>query len=216
MCRKSNGAADIAISEQDINSCWKSGSFYTSPATDGTTQITKPAGTWVAEDGCEGGSPTTAWVTMATEGRVSRWADLYTGKGYTTDACGSVDAASLKYTVATDSKGVRVFMLPANNFDLIKQAIVSTGTVAAGFTVYDDIMQLRGSTIYTKSATAVQSGGHAVAVIGYGTEGTKAYWIFANSWGTGNPSNPAALALQTLNPNPPSAAVPTDSFPRWT
>jgi cathepsin B len=85
-------------------------------------------------------------------------------------------------------------MLPANNFELIKQAIVSAGTVAAGFTVYDDIYYY-AATIYTKSATAVQSGGHAVAVIGYGTEGTQAYWIFANSWGTGNPSNPSVLAL---------------------
>ena len=195
MCRKSAGASNIAISEQHLNSCWKTGSFYTSPAADGTTQVIKPADTWYAADGCDGGSALTAWVTMATEGRVSRWADPYTAQGGSIDRCGTFDTASLQYKVATDSAGVRVFKLPANNFDLIKQAIVSTGTVAASFTVYNDIMQLHGSTIYTKSATAVQSGGHAVAVIGYGTEGTQAYWIFANSWGTGNPSNPSALAL---------------------
>ena len=190
MCRKSAGVSNIAISEQDINSCWKSGSFYTSAAADGTTQIIRPAGTWAAADGCDGGSSTTAWVTMATEGRVSRWADLYTAKGYTTDACGSVDAASLKYKVATDTKGVRVFMLPKGNVDLIKQAIYSAGTVAAGFDVYDDIMQLRGSIIYTKGAAAAYSGGHAVAVIGYGTENGTPYWLFANSWGTGPPPPP--------------------------
>jgi cathepsin B len=190
MCRKSNGAADIAISEQDINSCWRSGSFYTSPAADGTTQITKPAGTWPAEDGCDGGSPTTAWVLMTTEGRVSRWADPYTAKGgivgpetpSNPDTCGSVDPASLKYKVMSDAKGARVFTIPKGNAGLIKQAIYSGGSVNSGFTVFACIMQYRGGAIYTRTS-AEQQGGHAVAVIGYGTDAGTPYWIFANSWG---------------------------------
>ena len=37
--------------------------------------------------------------------QVSRWADAYTGKGYATDACGTVDAASLKYSVRAGPQG---------------------------------------------------------------------------------------------------------------
>jgi len=183
ICRKSNGQSDVALAEQDILSCWKSGSFYTSPAADGTTQITKPAGTWALQDGCQGGDSSTAWVTMATEGRVSRWADPYTAKGNPTDACGSV-APALKYKVASDAKGVRVFTIPAGNIALAKQALVSGGSLAAGFQVYGDIMQYRGGTVYTKGSSDLR-GGHAVAVIGYGTQSGTPYWLFANSWGKG-------------------------------
>ncbi len=37
--------------------------------------------------------------------QVSRWADAYTGKGYATDACGTVDATSLKYSVRARPQG---------------------------------------------------------------------------------------------------------------
>ncbi len=40
--------------------------------------------------------------------QVSRWADAYSGKGYATDACGTVDASSLKYSVRAGPWGTLV------------------------------------------------------------------------------------------------------------
>jgi len=61
---------------------------------------------------------------------------------------------------------------------------VSGGSLVSGFEVYADIMQYRGGTVYTKASSELR-GGHAVAVIGYGTQSGQPYWLFANSWGKG-------------------------------
>lgn len=50
-----------------------------------------------------------------------------------------------------------------------------------GFTVYADFMNYKGG-IY-KHVSGAQQGGHAVKLIGWGTDGTTNYWICANSWG---------------------------------
>jgi len=123
-----------------------------------------------------------AWLLMATEGRVSRFADPYTQAGHPKDACGSV-APALKYKVATDANGARVFAIPKGDVALAKQALVSGGSLVAGFSVYPDFMTYRGGTVYTKPSKGKNQGGHAVAVIGYGTLSGKPYWILANSWG---------------------------------
>jgi len=183
LCRKSNGLSDITLAEQDILSCWKSGSYAYSALADGTEQYTgkdESEEKWQLENGCEGGDSSMAWLLMATEGRVSRWADPYTQAGHPKDACGSV-APALKYKVATDANGARVFAIPKGDVALAKQALVSGGSLVAGFEVYADFMTYRGGTVYTKPSRGKSQGGHAVAVIGYGTLSGKPYWILANS-----------------------------------
>ncbi|KAK6024790.1 papain family cysteine protease [Ostertagia ostertagi] len=57
---------------------------------------------------------------------------------------------------------------------------MKNGPVVAGFTVYEDFGWYR-SGIY-KHTWGDEAGGHAVKVIGWGTENGTAYWLVANSW----------------------------------
>ena len=89
-------------------------------------------------------------------------------------------AGTHRYKVATDANGARVFAIPKGDVALAKQALVSGGSLVAGFEVYADFMTYRGGTVYTKPSRGKGQGGHAVAVIGYGTLSGKPYWILAN------------------------------------
>ncbi|RUS88238.1 hypothetical protein EGW08_004004 [Elysia chlorotica] len=59
----------------------------------------------------------------------------------------------------------------------IMQELVSYGPVEAAFTVYSDFTQY-------KSGGGPSLGGHAVKILGYGTENGTKYWLVANSWNT--------------------------------
>jgi cathepsin B len=50
------------------------------------------------------------------------------------------------------------------------------------FTVYSDFMNYK-SGIYVHTS-GYQEGGHAVKILGWGTQSGLNYWICANSWGT--------------------------------
>ena len=58
------------------------------------------------------------------------------------------------------------------------------GTIVVAFTVYQDFYAYKSGVYYNVSGSAV--GGHAVRLIGYGTDAITNvdYWIIANSWGS--------------------------------
>jgi len=64
----------------------------------------------------------------------------------------------------------------------IQGAIYSNGPIETGFTVYEDFMTYK-SGIY-HHITGSMLGGHAVKIVGWGTENDTPYWIIQNSWGT--------------------------------
>jgi len=64
----------------------------------------------------------------------------------------------------------------------IMHEIFKNGPVTAGFIVYEDFRGYNGSVYYHKTGQAV--GGHAVKLLGWGTEDGMDYWLAANSWGT--------------------------------
>ncbi|KAH7672361.1 Actinidain protein [Dioscorea alata] len=73
-------------------------------------------------------------------------------------------------------------MARRNNENALKLAVADQ-PVAAAVEGYGQHFQLYGNGIFTKyCGTKVD---HAVAVIGYGNEGGKDYWIVRNSWGDG-------------------------------
>jgi cathepsin B len=59
--------------------------------------------------------------------------------------------------------------------------IVNNGPVSAAFTVYSDFLTYK-SGVYSKTSGATPLGGHAVKILGYGTEGGQDYWLVDNSW----------------------------------
>uniref|UniRef100_A0A1I8BD56 Pept_C1 domain-containing protein n=1 Tax=Meloidogyne hapla TaxID=6305 RepID=A0A1I8BD56_MELHA len=68
----------------------------------------------------------------------------------------------------------------------IQKEIQTNGPVVAGFTVYSDLMSYK-SGVYFKTPNAQKREGHAVVIIGWGTQtcdGKKMdFWLIKNSWG---------------------------------
>lgn len=67
--------------------------------------------------------------------------------------------------------------------DSIKENLVKYGSVSAAFTVYDDFPNYK-SGVYTPTSHR-PLGGHAVKIVGWGTEGGLDYWLINNSWNEG-------------------------------
>jgi len=54
------------------------------------------------------------------------------------------------------------------------------GPVEGAFTVYEDFLTYKSGVYSHKSGSAL--GGHAIKILGYGTENGTPYWLCANSW----------------------------------
>lgn len=57
---------------------------------------------------------------------------------------------------------------------------MTNGPVEASFTVYTDFLSYKSGVYQQMKGTF--AGGHAVKILGWGTEGGKPYWLVANSW----------------------------------
>jgi len=175
MCRASNGKWNTPVSEQDILSCYKSGGFYMA----GGVRVIGPAGTWEAKDGCQGGNPLTAWINMMKSGQVARWADPYTAKGGEIDKCSSHASGSIDFKIEDG----QAYKIAKNDCPAIMAAIYDLGSVSLSLDVYSDFSSWK-SGIWKKQSDSYV-GAHAIAGIGYGSEGGVDYWLIANSWGKG-------------------------------
>merc|ERR1719238_1827321 len=68
----------------------------------------------------------------------------------------------------------------ANGVAGIQQAIMAGGPMEVAFTVYADFENYAGGIYHHVSGSSV--GGHAVKVVGWGSENGVNYWKVANSW----------------------------------
>lgn len=64
----------------------------------------------------------------------------------------------------------------------IKEDIYAHGPVTGAFTVYEDFLSYKSGVYQHKTGKAL--GGHAIKVIGWGTEEGLDYWLVMNSWNT--------------------------------
>lgn len=157
--------------------------------------------------GCGGGQPAAALEWMTRTGVVTGgdYFDKDTGSGckpYTLAPCAHHVPPTSKYPTCpskeysvscerscTDekytgrydldkAKGSHVFSL--RSVEAMQKAIMTTGPLAVAFTVYSDFPTYK-SGVY-KHTTGSALGGHAVEMLGWGTENGEDYWIIKNSW----------------------------------
>ena len=71
----------------------------------------------------------------------------------------------------------------------MRDALVSAGPFYVSFVVYSDFMSYASGVytrnVYTMGSDSMRRGGHAVSLVGYGTDGGVDYWLCQNSWGKG-------------------------------
>jgi cathepsin B len=155
-CIASNGAIDDVLSPQDLVSC-DDGDF-----------------------GCNGGYLDASWEYLEDTGIVDDACFPYVSGGGDSGECkiqsgrcvdGKTDAKKFH------AKNVRTFTSTTE----IKEDIFNNGPVETGFLVYKDFISYKGG-IYKKTSDELL-GGHAVKVVGWGTESGTDYWVVANSWG---------------------------------
>jgi cathepsin B len=179
ICISSNGNEKVDISAADLMSCCQ-----------------------MCGSGCNGGFPNAAWRYYQNTG-------LVTGGNYGSSGCEpyplppcdhhmsgprpncSEDIAptpkcskqcqnSYTVTYTKDKHFAGKAYSVSGGEEAIRKEIYANGPVEASFTVYEDFLSYNGGVYQHKTGQNV--GGHAVKILGWGTEDNTPYWLIANSW----------------------------------
>jgi len=152
---KSGGKVDVVLSPEDMVSCDTS------------------------DMGCNGGYINKAWKYLETKGIVADSCFPYTaGKGKA-PGCQSTCSDGKAFKKYKCAAGTTVHPVTVS---ATKSEIYANGPLEGAFTVYEDFFNYK-SGVYHHVSGGV-AGGHAIKVLGFGTEGGLDYWLCANSWGT--------------------------------
>jgi cathepsin B len=130
--------------------------------------------------GCQGGYMENAWEYLENNGIVTDSCFPYTAGPGTEAPCASkcVDGSAWKkYKCKQNS------IVHPTTPDEIKTEIYKNGPMEGAFTVYEDFFNYK-SGVYSHVSGGV-AGGHAIKILGWGTESGVDYWLCANSWGSG-------------------------------
>lgn len=179
ICIASKGANNFHISAEDLVDCCASCGF-----------------------GCNGGYPEAAWEYFVHTG-------LVTGGNYNSNqGCQPYSIASCDHHVngtkppcqgeqptpkckktcessyptpfkADKHFGSKAYSVQAT-VEAIATEIMTNGPVEGAFTVYADFLSYKTG-VYQHTAGA-ELGGHAIKILGWGTEDNNDYWLVANSW----------------------------------
>jgi len=180
VCIANNGASNPSLSAEDLLSCC----------------------VLVCGMGCDGGNPLMAWLYWATSGLVTG-GPYDSNEGcypYQVAACdhhvnGSLPACGPELPTPTcnqtcsdgsdwvsDKHYGKSFYGVSSDVSAIQTEIMTNGPVEGAFTVFADFLTYKSGVYYYVSGEEL--GGHAIKIIGWGTESGVDYWTVANSWNT--------------------------------
>jgi cathepsin B len=157
--------------------------------------------------GCNGGQPGQAWNWFKKKGVVTGGDFFDIGSGDTCapyslapcahhvpatekyPACPSDEYPTPSFNACTESSYSKQYSddkihatdsYSLSGVEAIQADIMQYGSATAAFTVYDDFPTYK-SGVYHKTSNK-QLGGHAIKMLGWGTENGEDYWLIANSW----------------------------------
>ena len=137
--------------------------------------------------GCGGGLLDDAWLFMGETGLPTDDCVPYEEVNGQIDPaipCSALQkcVASAKDTEFKLFAADSVFGVEPGNVEAMMAEIMANGPIEVGFQVFDDFKSYT-SGVYSKTDGAKLMGGHAVKLIGWGTDDDNVdYWIIANSW----------------------------------
>lgn len=123
--------------------------------------------------GCDGGYLNKAWQFLVNNGITTDACEPYTSGGGDSGSCPTkcADNTPLKYYKASSFAKV-----PSANI----QTELMKGPVQVAFEVYQDFMSYKSGVYHHITGSLL--GGHAVEMIGWGTDNGTPFWLVKNSW----------------------------------
>ncbi|GKT36627.1 cathepsin B, partial [Aduncisulcus paluster] len=131
--------------------------------------------------GCNGGNLDKAWAFLKKTGTVTDTCFPYATKTYDFGIAPSCPSTCSDGTAMTHYKASSYYNVRSTE-TAIENEIYSNGPVEAAFNVYEDFYSYESGVYVHKTGSYV--GGHAIKILGWGTETLKPYWLVANSWGS--------------------------------
>jgi cathepsin B len=184
ICIATNGATQVSISADDIMACCG----------------------FMCGDGCNGGYPIEAWRTWVSRGYVTG-GDYGSNQGckpypfaqcehhtngthykpcpadiYPTDKCLTQCEDGYSKSYNEDKWFGKSAYAVSKKVAEIQKELMTNGPIELAYSVYEDFEHYTGG-IYTHTAGSYL-GGHAVKLVGWGTENGTPFWRIANSWNT--------------------------------
>jgi len=172
-CIASNGANQLYLSDEDVMSCCT-----------------------FCGSGCDGGYPLMAFRYWQTNGVVTGgpydskqgcqpyeippYGVAATSKPDDTPACQKTCESGYSATYTGDKHFGSSYYQVGNGVTGMQQELFENGPIVSAFSVYEDFYNYVSGVYHHVSGGYV--GGHAVKVVGWGTEDNTPYWLVANSW----------------------------------
>jgi len=132
------------------------------------------------DSGCQGGSLPGAWSYLTSTGIVTDACSPYTAGSGTappcTKQCANGESWSSSKVKARNSYAI-------NGVSNMQQDLMTKGPIQVGFKVYSSFMSYVSGVYQKRPDEFIPEGGHAVKIVGWGTESGEDYWLVANSWG---------------------------------
>merc|ERR1719281_2008812 len=150
-----SGAASPELSPEDMVSCDK------------------------GDMGCKGGRLPNAWSYIKDTGLLTDACFPYTAGGGIAPACATTCVDGSPFTRVHASS---VFAI--NGVENMQKEIMTNGPIQVAFMVYKSFMSYKSGVYQKHFWELLLEGGHAVKIVGWGTEDGTDYWKVANSWDT--------------------------------